>query len=79
MKFSELRDERGHLVVAECQKEIPFDINRIFYIYSTQEGVVRGMHANRNSKLIRINLKGSCKIYCNDGVNEDHVVLDKPH
>lgn len=79
LEFPELGDERGHLVVIENLKDIPFDIKRIFYIYGTKPNVVRGQHANRISKFVLINLCGSCKIKVDDGKNEEVIVLDKPH
>jgi len=79
LKFNQLGDDRGHLVVAESMKEIPFDIRRIFYIYGTEEGVTRGQHANRNSRFVLINLRGSCKVLIDDGESKDIVTLDKPH
>lgn len=79
LDFDELGDDRGHLVVAESQKQVPFVINRIFYIYGTKENVIRGKHANRVSEFVLINLQGSVKIRIDDGVKEDVVVLDKPN
>jgi hypothetical protein len=79
LKFNQLGDDRGHLVVAESMKEIPFDIKRIFYIYGTEEGVVRGQHANRKSKFVLINLRGSCKVLIDDGDSKNIVTLDQPH
>ena len=32
-EFQQHGDERGHLVVVEGMKDIPFEIKRIFYIY----------------------------------------------
>ena len=32
--------KRGHLVVVEGKKDIPFDIKRIFYIYGSDKDVV---------------------------------------
>lgn len=77
--FQELGDPRGHLVVAESNKEVPFLIQRIFYIYGTKEGVVRGQHANRESEFILINLQGSVKIVIDDGRQKDTVILNKAH
>lgn len=79
LDFDELGDDRGHLVVAESHKQVPFTIKRIFYIYGTKENVIRGKHANRISQFVLINLQGSVKIRIDDGKQEDVVVLDKPH
>ncbi len=73
-------DERGWLVVAEGEKDIPFDIKRIFYIYGSDSSVVRGNHANRKSEFFLINVAGSCKVKTKDGLgNEKIFVLDRPH
>ena len=77
--FQELGDPRGHLVVAESNKEVPFLIKRIFYIYGTKDGVVRGQHANRESEFMLINLQGSVKIVIDDGRQKDTVILNKAH
>ena len=77
--FQGLGDPRGHLVVAESNKEVPFLIQRIFYIYGTKDGVVRGQHANRESEFMLINLQGSVKIVIDDGRQKDTVILNKAH
>lgn len=79
INFNQLGDDRGHLVVAEGNKDIPFDIKRIFYIYGTKENVIRGQHANKKSKFVLINVAGTCKIKVDDGINQETIVLDKAH
>ena len=49
INFADLGDERGKLVVIEGGLAIPFDIQRVFYIYGSDETVVRGQHAIRES------------------------------
>ena len=48
LEFSQNGDDRGHLVVVEGMKDIPFDIARIFYIYGSANDVVRGQHAKQS-------------------------------
>lgn len=79
LSFPQLGDDRGHLVVVEGMKNIPFEIKRMFYIYGTKENVIRGQHANRKSEFVLINLAGSCKIKVDDGKNEEIITLDKAH
>lgn len=79
IEFDELGDERGNLVVAEGESElVPFKINRIFYIYGSDESVIRGQHANRVTKFILINVCGKSKVRLRNGKEERIVVLDKP-
>ena len=80
IKFPELGDERGHLVIAEGMKDIPFEIKRIFYIYGSDSNVVRGQHANRISQFMLINVAGTSKVKIDYGNGQTEVFnLDKPH
>ncbi len=78
LKFQGLGDDRGKLVVAEGEKDIPFKIERVFYIYGSDKDVVRGKHANRESEFVLINVAGSSKVMITDGVNKDIVELNRP-
>lgn len=69
VEFQERGDERGYLVVAESNAEVPFDIKRVFYIYGTEENVARGEHANRLTEFMLIVVNGSCKVDVDDGNN----------
>ncbi len=78
LQFADLGDERGKLVVAEGEIDIPFLINRVFYIYGSDNEVVRGQHANRNSEFVLINVAGSSKVMITDGENKEVVTLSRP-
>ena len=77
--FNELGDERGHLVVVEGKQDLPFDINRIFYIYGSDPSVVRGQHANRETEFVLINVSGKSKIRISDGIEKLVIELNKPN
>ena len=47
-------DDRGQLVALEEFKNIPFKIKRVYYMYDTCEGVVKGCHAHKNLQQILI-------------------------
>lgn len=79
LEFKQNGDERGHLVVVEGKKDVPFLIARIFYIYGSDREVVRGCHANRRSEFVLINVSGTSKVKVMDGKDEKVIVLDKPH
>lgn len=78
IQFPEHGDIRGNLVVIEGNKNIPFEIKRIFYMYGSDKMVVRGQHANRKSEFVMINVKGSSKIRIDDGNESKVVTLDDP-
>jgi dTDP-4-dehydrorhamnose 3,5-epimerase-like enzyme len=78
--FPQVGDERGSLVIVEGGKDIPFEIQRVFYIYGSDENVVRGQHANHTTDFMLINVSGTSKVKIVDGHNVAYVVhLDKPH
>lgn len=80
IQFPQLGDDRGHLVVLEGEQIIPFEIKRVFYIYGSDEAVVRGQHANRITDFVLINVSGTSKVRVIDGNGQrQEVVLDKPH
>lgn len=78
LHFGDLGDERGKLVVIEGGSAIPFDIKRVFYIYDSDDTVVRGQHANRESEFVLINVSGQSKVRITDGEEEFVVELNRP-
>lgn len=68
----------GQLIPFENGINVPFDINRVFYIYNTRPNIKRGMHANRNSKFLLIAISGSCKVKVDDGITQQEVLLNDP-
>ena len=63
--FSPHGDERGKLIALEaltCQ--VPFEVKRVYYIYDTTLGTVRGNHAHKTLKQLLICISGACTIEC---------------
>lgn len=69
-------DTRGNLTVIE--KEIPFEIKRIFYIYGVDESK-RGGHRHKSTIQAAICIHGSCKVSNNDGEKREEFILDHPN
>lgn len=77
--FKNLGDERGNLVVIEGEGiDIPFDIKRVFYIYGSDDKVIRGQHANRETEFLLVNVSGSSKVRIDNGSETTVVELDRP-
>ena len=79
LEFDQKGDNRGHMVIVESLKDIPFELKRIFYIYGSDADVVRGQHANRNSEFVLINVSGTSKVKVDDGKKIEIIELSKPH
>lgn len=72
-------DERGMLVALEEFNDIPFRIKRVYYMYDTIPGVVRGHHAHKTLEQILICIHGTCKIRLDNGREKKVVPLEKPY
>ncbi|MGL5434329.1 MAG: sugar 3,4-ketoisomerase [Lachnospiraceae bacterium] len=80
LEFPQRGDDRGHLVIVDGKEDIPFDIKRIFYMYGSDSGVIRGQHANKTSEFVLINVSGSSKVRVDDGLGNEIVInLNRPH
>jgi len=77
ISFKPLGDERGSLVALESNKNVPFDIKRVYYIFDTKEGVSRGFHAHRNLKQAAVCVTGSCRFVLDNGKQREEVMLNK--
>lgn len=72
-------DERGQLISLEEGIDIPFAIKRVYFMYDTQEGVVRGNHAHKSLEQILVCIHGSCKVRLDNGKETKIVPLEKPY
>jgi len=79
IRFKQMGDVRGHLVVVEGSKDIPFEIARVFYIYGSDNNVVRGKHANKKSEFVLINISGTSKVRVDNGLTSEVYELNEPH
>ena len=77
-RFPPHGDERGQLVALEAMEDIPFQVKRVYYIYDTLPGVVRGKHAHRCLEQILVCVHGSCKVALEDGQERREILLDDP-
>ncbi|PJN58968.1 TDP-4-oxo-6-deoxy-alpha-D-glucose-3,4-oxoisomerase [Paenibacillus sp. GM1FR] len=77
-EISEFGDERGFLAVLENNRVLPFEINRVFYIYKTLPGVRRGFHAHYKTRQALVCVSGSCKVYLDNSIRKTDILLDSP-
>lgn len=72
-------DERGQLISLEEGNDIPFSIKRVYFMYDTIPGVVRGKHAHKSLQQILVCIHGSCKVLLDNGREKKVVPLEKPY
>ena len=78
-EFKVLGDHRGQLVALEANRQIPFDVKIVFYIYGTLDGIPRGNHSHYKTKQFLIAVNGSCKVTLDNGKEKETFDLNKPN
>ena len=55
-------------------EDVPFEVKRMYYIFDTTPGTVRGNHAHKALKQMLICVSGACTIVCEmpDGTKSEH-------
>lgn len=69
-------DERGAISVLD--KELPFQVRRVFWLHHIKDGKDRGAHALLDSSEIMVAVHGSFIVDLDDTVNKTSVLLDDP-
>jgi dTDP-4-dehydrorhamnose 3,5-epimerase-like enzyme len=68
-------DDRGSLIALESNKNIPFDIKRVYYIFGTTNDTVRGKHAHKTLEQVLVCTSGSCTILLDNGTEKQTINL----
>lgn len=76
--FCENRNASGALTFLEGERDVPFPIRRVYYIYDVLPGGRRGFHAHKNLEQYLICVSGSCKILLEDASGRQTVALERP-
>lgn len=71
-------DSSGSLIALESNKDIPFDIKRVYYVYDTQDSAIRGKHAHRKLEQVIICISGECDFILDDGKKRETIHLNSP-
>ena len=79
IELPKILDERGNLSFFENEKQIPFSIARIYWIYDVPGGATRGGHAYKTLEEVIVALSGSFDIVLNDGREEKVFSLNRSY
>jgi dTDP-4-dehydrorhamnose 3,5-epimerase-like enzyme len=72
-------DRRGNLSVIEEMEQIPFKIERAFWVYDVPGGETRGGHAYRESEEFIVALSGSFDVIIDDGTQKRIFSLNRSY
>lgn len=74
-----VHDLRGNLTVVEAERQVPFDIRRVYYLYDVPSGSERAGHAHRGLQQLIIAASGSFSIHLDDGRRQETIFLNRSH
>lgn len=74
-----ISDPRGNLTFIEGKHHIPFDIQRVYYLYDVPGGAERGGHAHKGLEQLIIAMSGSFDVILDDGLNKRRVHLNRSY
>ncbi len=69
--------ENGNLSFVENNRQLPFDINRVYYIYDVPGGAERGGHSHKQCAIFLLAVSGSFDVEITDGVNSRTFTLNR--
>lgn len=79
LPLNKIHNRAGNITIVEGQKNIPFDVKRIYYLYDIPGGEDRGGHAHKELRQLIVAASGSFDVLLDDGINKKIVTLNRPN
>ena len=74
-----IQDPRGNLTYIEGGQHIPFEIQRVYYLYDVPGGAERGGHAHKGLDQLIIAMSGSFDVLLDDGKDKKRIHLNRSY
>ena len=79
IELEKITNPSGNLTFIEGGEHIPFDIQRVYYLYDVPGGAERGGHAHKKLQQLIIAMSGSFDVILNDGKNKKRIHLNRSY
>ncbi len=77
--LSKISERSGNITIVNNNQELPFDVNRVFYLYDIPGGESRGGHSHLECHQFLVAISGSFEVVLNDGFIQRQVLLNRPN
>ena len=74
-----IHDTRGNLTFIEGGRHVPFEIQRVYYLYDVPGGAERGGHAHKALNQLIIAMSGSFDVVLDDGREKKRFHLNRSY
>ena len=79
LSLPRISERRGSLTAIYANEHIPFEIQRVYYLYDVPGGESRGGHAHKALKQLLVSVMGAFDVVLDDGTNRRRVHLDRAY
>jgi len=79
LELPQINNRSGNITAIQNNRELPFDVKRIFYLYDIPGGESRGAHAHKNCHQFLVAASGCFEVQLDDGKIEKTVMLIHPY
>ncbi len=79
INLPQIGDRNGHITPINNFQEIPFAVNRVFYLYDIPGGGSRGAHSHKKCHQFLVAASGSFEVLLDDGFSKKQILLNKPY
>ncbi len=79
IELPKILDKRGNLSFFQYPSQLPFVIERTYWIYDVPGGEIRGSHAFKEQQEFIIAISGSFDVVLNDGLTETKYSLNRSY
>lgn len=79
IELDKIHNRAGSLTVVHNQLSVPFDVERIYYLYDVPSNAERGGHAHKELYQLIVAASGSFTIVLNDGSGMKSFMLNNPN
>ena len=79
IELPKFTDPRGNLSFLENEKQIPFKVERSYWIYDVPGGEIRGGHAFKENEEFIIALSGAFDVILDNGVEKQRFQLNRSY
>ncbi|MDG4654789.1 sugar 3,4-ketoisomerase [Chryseobacterium arthrosphaerae] len=79
IELPKIYDKRGNLSFFEHPNQLPFEIQRTYWVYDVPGGEVRGSHAFKEQQEFIIALSGSFDVVIHNGKSEQRFSLNRSY
>jgi hypothetical protein len=75
----QIGDRSGHITALNGEIEVPFEVQRVFYLYDIQGGESRGAHAHQECHQFLVAASGAFEVLLDDGKIKRQIMLNRPN